>query len=313
MASSNIDWICGQCTHKNEGSSEPGPCHFCQTPHPKRKAVVVSVPTSASPAKYLCIRQPARSSGSAIDLSAPDAAQAVASAALLAKAASIRQPAPHYSGSVIDLHAPDAAKAVASAASLAKAVSILQPAPRYFGSIIDLYAPDAALAVASALPAKPVFIRQPALRYSSSVIDLWSAPDGALASASTSPAKPVFGLSSGIVIDIARIDVVKENRVLANQNHALAIVVGQMKSREIEAAHTCRVLGESRDRLSLDYDRLYSDYWSQRDVIDDLKARLANNNADLISELQKNITSLEEAAEEASWTDWRQSEEIRRL
>jgi hypothetical protein len=50
-------------------------------------------------------------------------------------------------------------------------------------------------------------------------------------------------------------------------------------------------------------------------VIDDLQARLANNNADLISELQvqENITSLEEAAEEASWTDWRQSEEIRRL
>jgi hypothetical protein len=48
-------------------------------------------------------------------------------------------------------------------------------------------------------------------------------------------------------------------------------------------------------------------------VIDDLQARLANNNADLISELQEIITSLEEAAEEASWTDWRQSEEIRRL
>jgi hypothetical protein len=37
MASSNMDWICCQCTHKNEGSSEPGPCHFCQTPHPKRR------------------------------------------------------------------------------------------------------------------------------------------------------------------------------------------------------------------------------------------------------------------------------------
>ena len=88
-------------------------------------------------------------------------------------------------------------------------------------------APDAAQAVASALPAKPVCIGQPAC-YSGSVIDL-SDPDGALASASTSPAKPVFGLSSGIVIDIAGIDVVKENRVLADQNHALAIIVGQMK------------------------------------------------------------------------------------
>jgi hypothetical protein len=182
---------------------------------------VVSVPTSASPAKSVCILQPARFSGSAIDLFSPDAAQAVASAASLAKAASIRQ-----------------------------------PAPRFSGSVIDLYAPDAVLAVASVLPAKPVFICQPAPRYSGSVIDLWSAPDGALASTSTSPAKTVFGLSSSIVIDIAGIDVVKENRVLANQNHALAIVVGQMKSREIEAAHTCRALEESRDMLSLDYDRL---------------------------------------------------------
>ncbi len=148
MASSNIDWICGQCTHKNKGSSEPGTCHFCQTPHPKRKAVVVSVPTSALPAKSVCIQQPACSSGSAIDLSAPDAAQAVASAASLAKAVSIRQPAPRYSGSAIDLYAPDAAQAVASAALLAKAVSIRQPAPCYSGSVIDLYAPDAALAVA---------------------------------------------------------------------------------------------------------------------------------------------------------------------
>ena len=65
--------------------------------------------------------------------------------------------------------------------------------------------------------------------------------------------------------------------------------------------------------IDCDFNQLYSDYSSQRDVIDDLKAQLANNNADLISELQENITSLEEAAEEASWTDWRQSEEIRRL
>ncbi len=97
----------------------------------------------------------------------------------------------------------------------------------------------------------------------------------------------MFGQSSGVV---------KENRVLADQNHALAIVVGQMKSREIEAAHRCRALEESWDRLSLDYDWLYSDYRSQLDVIDDLQARLANNNAEIISELQENIASLEEAA-----------------
>ncbi len=55
----------------------------------------------------------------------------------------------------------------------------------------------------------------------------------------------------------------------------------QMKSREIEAAHRCRALEESHDRLSLDYDRLYSDYQSQLDVIDDLQqAWLGNNNDD---------------------------------
>ena len=225
MASSNMDRICCQCTHKNEGSSEPGPCHFCQTPHPKRKAVVVSVPTSASTAKSVCIRQPpARRSSSSVS-------------ALPAKPVCIGQTA-HYSGSFI----------------------------------VDLSDPVAAQDVTSALLAKPVFIRQPAPRFSSSVIDLcWSAPDGALASASTSPAKPVFGQSSGVV---------KENRVLADQNHALAIVVGQMKSREIEAANRFRALEVTRDRLSLDYDRLYSDYQSQLDVIGDLQVRLVNNNDD---------------------------------
>ncbi len=48
-------------------------------------------------------------------------------------------------------------------------------------------------------------------------------------------------------------------------------------------------------------------------MIDDLKAQLANNNADLISELQENITPLEEAAEEAYLTDWSQRDEIRWL
>ena len=48
-------------------------------------------------------------------------------------------------------------------------------------------------------------------------------------------------------------------------------------------------------------------------MIDNLQARLANNNADLISELQENITSLEEAAKEVSWTDWSQRDEILRL
>ncbi len=131
--------------------------------HPKRKAVVVSM----SPAKPASIRQPARSSGSVIDLSTPDAALAVASA------------------------------------SPTKPVCIGQPACSS-GSVIDMSAPDAVMAVASVAPAKPVCIPQQP-RSSGSVIDL-SAPDVALAVASTSPMKPTFGHSSGIVIVIARID-----------------------------------------------------------------------------------------------------------
>jgi hypothetical protein len=138
-----------------------------------------------------------------------------------------------------------------SAALLAKAVSIDQPAPCSSGSVIDLSAPDVALAVASASPAKPVFICKPAPRSSGSVTDL-SAPDAALASASGLPAKPVFGLSSGIVIDIAGIDAVNENRVLAD-NHALVIIVGQLKSREQEAAYRCRALEELLDREQSDF------------------------------------------------------------
>ena len=87
-----IAWICGQCTFKNEGS-KPGPCHFCQVLHQKRKAVVVPVPTPAPAlpdadalavasvllAKPACICQSVRPSGSVIDLSAPDVALAMAS------------------------------------------------------------------------------------------------------------------------------------------------------------------------------------------------------------------------------------------
>ena len=174
--SSKIAWICGQCTFKNEGS-EPGPCHFCQAPHRKRKAVVVPVPTP-SPALR-------------------DAAALAVASVLLAKPAYIQQPA-RSSSSVIDLSSPDAALAVASMLP-AKPVCIRQPAGSS-SSVIDLSAPDVALAVASVSPTKPVFIRQPA-RSSGSVIDL-SASDVALAVASVSLMKPAFGLSSGIVIDI---------------------------------------------------------------------------------------------------------------
>ena len=153
MASSAIAWICGQCTFTNE-NSKPGPCHFCQVPHQKHRAVVVPVPTPAPAlrdaaalavasvllAKPVCICQPARSSGSVIDLSSPDVALAVTSM-LPAKPVCIRQPA-RSSCSVIDLSTPDVVLAVASM-SPAMPVCICQPA-RSFGSVIDLSTPDGA-------------------------------------------------------------------------------------------------------------------------------------------------------------------------
>ena len=56
-----------------------------------------------------------------------------------------------------------------------------------------------------------------------------------------------------------------------------------------------------------------SDNQRQRDYIDDLSARLANNNANLIFALRENITELEEANETLSWNEWSQKMEIRRL
>ena len=97
------------------------------------------------------------------------------------------------------------------------------------------------------------------------------------------------------------IDMVKENRDLANQNHALAIVVQKMKSWEDRTAYWFRELEKTRDAL-------YSDIQRQRDRIKDLEAWLANNQAELISELRDTITTLEEAVDAASWTESRQNQ-----
>ena len=59
--------------------------------------------------------------------------------------------------------------------------------------------------------------------------------------------------------------------------------------------------------------RELSDNQRQRDYIDNLSARLANNNANLIFALRENITELEEANETLSWNEWSQKMEIRRL
>ena len=102
------------------------------------------------------------------------------------------------------------------------------------------------------------------------------------------------------------IDTVKENHGLFKQNQALAIIVQEMKSQEQDAAYWYGELEKSRGWLYLDIQR-------KRDVIEDLEAWLANNNAELISELQDTITTLEEAVNAASWTELGQNKEIHHL
>ena len=51
----------------------------------------------------------------------------------------------------------------------------------------------------------------------------------------------------------------------------------------------------------------------QRDYIDDLLARLENNNTDLIFALRENIAELEEENETSSWTKSELRDKIRRL
>ena len=67
---------------------------------------------------------------------------------------------------------------------------------------------------------------------------------------------------------------------MAELNHALVIVVQQAKSREQRAAHFLGVLEKSHYQLQLDY---WRNYERHSGVIADLKARLANNNAKLIT------------------------------
>ena len=70
MASSTIKWMCGQCTHKNEGSSEPG----------ARRALPLLSDTPPKvqggggfrPHFRVTGKVGVRSSGYVIDLSAPD-------------------------------------------------------------------------------------------------------------------------------------------------------------------------------------------------------------------------------------------------
>ncbi len=101
-------------------------------------------------------------------------------------------------------------------------------------------------------------------------------------------------------------DTVKEIHELGRQNQALAVVIQEMKSQEARTAYWYRELEKTRDDPYLIIQR-------QHDRIKDLEARLANNQAELISKLRDTITTLEEAVDAASWIETRQNQEIRCL
>ena len=108
-------------------------------------------------------------------------------------------------------------------------------------------------------------------------------------------------------------DTLKVSHGQAKMNQALAVVIQEMKSREDRTAYWMKELEETNITL-------YSRIAIQQHKIKDLEARLANNQVDLMSELQNTIstlqdtiTSLEEDVEAASWNEWHKNEEIRRL
>jgi hypothetical protein len=88
-------------------------------------------------------------------------------------------------------------------------------------------------------------------------------------------------------------DTVKENHGLTKQNQALAVVIQEMKSREDRTAYWYKELEKTNSAL---YSRIHEQHYQ----IEDLEAWLANNQAELISELQNTITTLEEAVDEAA-------------
>ncbi len=90
------------------------------------------------------------------------------------------------------------------------------------------------------------------------------------------------------------------------QNQALAITIQETKRRKDSTSYWYKELETLRDRL-------YADIERQRNRIEDLEARLANNQAELISELRDTITTLEEDVEVASWNEGRYIEDIHRL
>ena len=88
-------------------------------------------------------------------------------------------------------------------------------------------------------------------------------------------------------------DTLKVNHGLAKQNQALAVVIQEIKSREDRTAYWYKELEKTNSAL-------HSRIREQHYQIEDLEAWLANNQAELISELQNTITTLEEAVDEAA-------------
>ncbi len=101
-------------------------------------------------------------------------------------------------------------------------------------------------------------------------------------------------------------DFVEVNRLLAQQNMALAIVAQQNKQQELNAGDLNRSLKKQVDQLRSEKLRLWN-------LIQDLKDQLGNINANLISHLQEYTDFLEESAEEVSWMVAGLQDEIRQL
>lgn len=121
--------------------------------------------------------------------------------------------------------------------------------------------------------------------------------DGTLDAAQAWASAPLAAKADKTPSPSSSTDTLKVNHGLAKQNQALAVVIQEMKSREDRTAYWYKELEKFNSAL-------YSRIQSQHYQIEDLEARLANNQVELIYELQNTITTLEGAVDEAAWTEW---------
>jgi hypothetical protein len=120
--------------------------------------------------------------------------------------------------------------------------------------------------------------------------------DGIIDSAQARASAPLPAEADKTPSPASSTDTIKVNQGLAIKNLALAVVIQEIKSREERIDYWYKELEKANIAL-------YASIREQHYQIKDLEARLENNQAKLIDELQNTITTLEGDVDEAAWTE----------